>query len=218
MLMKIAITTLLSAVVAGSLYLFSNNSAMSQDSTPAKAPTVAPNHQQITLGAGCFWCTEAIYNRIDGVISSTSGYMGGTRDNPTYNDVISRNTGEVEVVTVVYDPEKVSTEKILEWFWELHDPTQADGQGADVGPQYLSTIFCHTEEQKAAADKSKAVAQKSFKKPIATTVKMAEKFYPAEVYHQDYYRLNKDKNPYCRAVITPKMKKLKLENKKSISE
>ena len=218
MIMKIAITTLLSAVVAGSLFFFSNNTAMSEDKTPAKAPVVAPEHQQITLGAGCFWCTEAVYNRLDGVISSTSGYMGGTRANPTYNDVISNNTGEVEVVTVVYDPKKISTEKILEWFWALHDPTQVDGQGADIGPQYLSAIFCHTDEQKKVAEKSKTSAQKDHKKPIATSIKKATKFHPAEVYHQDYYRLNKNQNPYCRLVITPKMEKLKLENKKDVGE
>ncbi len=216
--MKITITTLLSAVVTGSLFFFSNNTAMSKNKTPAKAPTVVASHKQITLGAGCFWCTEAVYNRINGVISSTSGYMGGTRKNPTYNDVISHNTGEVEVVTVVYDPKKVSSEKIIEWFWELHDPTQVDGQGRDIGPQYLSTIFCHTNEQKKIAEKSKVSVQKNYKKPIVTSIKKADTFYPAEIYHQDYYSLNKNKDPYCRAVITPKMQKLQLENKKNVAK
>jgi len=179
---------------------------------PAAQPIVAEGHEQITLGAGCFWCVEAVYNRLDGVVSSTSGYMGGTRENPTYEDVIRRNTGEIEVVKVVFDPEKISRERILEWFWELHDPTQVDGQGRDIGPQYLTAVFCHSDEQEAAVKLSKQEAQANFKKPIATKIYQAGTFYPAEVYHQDYYRLNKNKNPYCKMVITPKMKKLKLED------
>jgi len=138
--------------------------------------------------------------------------MGGTRENPTYEDVIRRNTGEIEVVKVVFDPEKISRERILEWFWELHDPTQVDGQGRDIGPQYLTAVFCHSDEQEEAVKLSKQEAQANFKKPIATKIYQAGTFYPAEVYHQDYYRLNKNKNPYCKMVITPKMKKLKLED------
>ncbi|MGJ8657976.1 MAG: peptide-methionine (S)-S-oxide reductase MsrA [Akkermansiaceae bacterium] len=179
----------------------------------ATMPVVAEGHQQITLGAGCFWCVEAVYNRLDGIISATSGYMGGTNPKPTYEDVIRENTGEVEVVHIVYNPEKISTETILAWFWKAHDPTQADGQGGDRGPQYLSTIFCHTDEQKKIADTSKVNVQIDFKDPITTNIKMASKFHPAEVYHQDYYRLNKNKNPYCTMVIAPKMEKLNLEDK-----
>ena len=179
-------------------------------------PVLADGHEEITLGAGCFWCVEAVYNRLEGIISTTSGYMGGTRENPTYEDVIERNTGEVEVVKVVFDSKKISSEQVLKWFWELHDPTQADGQGGDIGPQYLSTIFYHSEAQKTAAEKSKTEEQAKFKKPIATQLKKAGKFYPAEVYHQDYYRLSKNKNPYCRAVITPKLEKLKLEDKPEV--
>lgn len=200
--------------ITGTMILFTSNNAMSEEQKkPAAMPIVAEGHQQITLGAGCFWCVEAVYNRLEGVISATSGYMGGTSVKPTYEQVIRQNTGEVEVVHIVYDPEKISTETILAWFWKAHDPTQADGQGGDRGPQYLSTIFCHTDEQKKLADASKAIAQKDFTKPIATNIKMAAKFHPAEVYHQDYYRLNKNKNPYCKMVIAPKMEKLKLEDK-----
>ena len=196
-----------------------NNTAMSDEQKkPAPAPKVEVGQEQITLGAGCFWCVEPVYQRIAGVISSTSGYMGGTRENPTYEDVIRRNTGEVEVVKVVFDPKKISREEVLKWFWKLHDPTQADGQGNDRGPQYLSTIFYDTDEQKLAVEKSKKVAQAEFKKPIATLIKKAGIFYPAEVYHQDYYRLNKNKNPYCRAIIAPKMKKLKLEDKPDVGK
>lgn len=198
--------------ITGTMILFTQNKAMSEEEKkPAAMPVVADGHQQITLGAGCFWCVEAIFDRLDGVVSATSGYMGGTNPQPTYEDVIHRNTGEVEVINVVYDPKKISTEIILEWFWKAHDPTQADGQGADRGPQYLSTIFCHTDEQLKTATTSRKVAQKGFQKPIATSIKKAAKFHPAEVYHQDYYRLNQNKNPYCQAVIAPKMKKLELE-------
>jgi len=200
--------------IAGALILLTKNNAMSDEQKqPAAMPTVAKGHKEITLGAGCFWCVEAVFNRLDGIITATSGYMGGTNPKPTYQDVIYRNTGEVEVVHVVYDPEKISTQSVLEWFWKAHDPTQADGQGGDRGPQYLSTIFCHTEEQAQIARDSKTKAQENFSKPIATNIKMAKKFFPAEVYHQDYYRLNKNKNPYCQAVIAPKIKKLNLEDK-----
>lgn len=200
-------------LITGTMILFTQNTAMSEEQKkPAAMPVVAKGHEQITLGAGCFWCVEAIFNRLDGVVSATSGYMGGSNPKPSYEDVIRRNTGEVEVVHIVYDPKKISTETILEWFWKAHDPTQADGQGADRGPQYLSTIFCASEKQQKIALAAKLKAQKAFKKPIATSIKMAKKFHPAEVYHQDYYRLNKS-NPYCRAVITPKMNKLKLEDK-----
>lgn len=212
--MKTTCTFLLTIAATLALYFTLNNNAMSDEQKkPAAAPKVAAGQEQITLGAGCFWCVEAVYNRLDGVISATSGYMGGTRENPTYEDVIQRNTGEVEVVQVVFDPKKISREQIIKWFWELHDPTQTNGQGGDIGPQYLSTIFYHSDAQKKAAEQSKKEAQAKFKKPIATNLKKAGTFYPAEVYHQDYYRLNKNKNPYCRAVITPKMEKLKLEDK-----
>lgn len=209
------ITKALLAVLAitGTMVLLTQNNAMSDEQKkPAEMPEVAEGQEQITLGAGCFWCVEAIFNRLDGVVSATSGYMGGTNPNPTYEDVIRKNTGEVEVVHVVYDPKKISTETILEWFWKAHDPTQVDGQGADRGPQYLSTIFCQDEKQLKIAMESKAKAQKEFTKPIATSIKMAKKFHPAEIYHQDYYRLNQN-NPYCRAVIAPKMDKLDLEDK-----
>jgi len=193
--------------------------AMSEENNkPAPMPVVKEGQEVITLGAGCFWCVEAVYKRLDGVVSVTSGYMGGTAENPKYEDVIKNNTGEVEVVHIVYDPKKISSAKILEWFWQLHDPTQKNGQGGDVGPQYLSTIFYHSKEQKEIAVKSMATAQENLEKPIATRILVAKKFHPAEVHHQDYYRLNKNKNPYCRAVITPKMEKLKLEDKPDVNE
>jgi peptide-methionine (S)-S-oxide reductase len=181
------------------------------DEKMAEVPAVPEGCEEITLGAGCFWCTEAVYQQIDGVRSVTSGYMGGHVDNPTYEQVCSKKTGHVEVVHVVYDPAKVSLKEILKWFWKLHDPTQADGQGADIGPQYLSTIFTYSAEQKKIAEESKAEAQKGFDTPIATTIRDASTFWPAEDYHQDYYSQNKSRNPYCRAVIVPKLEKLGLE-------
>ncbi len=204
--------------ITATMIFFTQNKAMSDEQKkPAAVPEVAKGHQQITLGAGCFWCVEATFKRLEGVISSTSGYMGGTSTAPTYEDVIRKNTGEVEVVHVVFDPEKISTETILAWFWKVHDPTQADGQGADRGPQYLSTIFCQDEAQVKIAMESKVAAQKDFDKPIATSIKMAKKFYPAELYHQNYFRLNQN-NAYCRNVIAPKMEKLKLEDKPDVAK
>ena len=167
-----------------------------------------------TLGGGCFWCTEAIYQMLPGVKSVTSGYAGGTKENPTYQQVCTGDTGHAEVIQVEFDPKVVSYEKILETFWEAHDPTTLNRQGNDTGTQYRSIILYNNEAQKAAAEKSKAAAQKHFKDPIVTEIVPLKKFYKAEGYHQDYYR-NNSFQPYCRAVIRPKVekfeKKLKTE-------
>ncbi len=178
---------------------------------PAPLPKVPEGAEVITLGAGCFWCIEAAYKQFDGVHSATSGYMGGTVANPTYEQICDGTTGHAEVVHVVYDPQKISTEKILDWFWKLHDPTTLNRQGADIGTQYRSAIFFHTEEQKRIAEASKKAAQENFKDPIVTEITKAETFYPAENYHQDYYFQNKSKG-YCRVVIEPKLKKLNLKH------
>lgn len=167
-------------------------------------------NETITFGTGCFWCTEAIFQQLDGVQSVTSGYMGGHVDNPTYEQISTATTGHAEVVNIVYNPEKISTNKLLEWFWKSHDPTDAGGQGADRGPQYRTIIFYHSDEQKAAATKSKTAAQKLLDKPIATSIEKAKTFFAAEKKHQDFYFNNK-RNGYCRAVIIPKLEKLKLE-------
>src|SRR5213594_2260649 len=159
-----------------------------------------------TLGGGCFWCTEAIYQMLPGVKSVTSGYAGGTKENPTYQQVCTGDTGHAEVIQVEFDPKVVSYEKILETFWEAHDPTTLNRQGADSGTQYRSIILYNNEAQKAAAEKSKAAAQKHFKDPIVTQIVPLKAFYKAEDYHQDYYRSNSDQ-PYCRAVIRPKVEK-----------
>ncbi len=158
------------------------------------------------LGGGCFWCTEAIYQMLPGVKSVTSGYAGGTKENPTYKEVATGSTGHAEVVQIVFDPSKISFEKLLETFWEVHDPTTLNRQGDDVGTQYRSIILYSTEAQKATAEKSKAQAQKLFQSPIVTQIVPLKKFYKAEGYHQDYYRSNPNQ-PYCSLVIRPKVEK-----------
>ncbi len=178
---------------------------------PATPPPVPEGAESIVLGAGCFWCTEAIFQQIPGVISVTSGYMGGTVKNPTYEQVCTGATGHAEVSRVVFDPKKTSLEKILAVFWEAHDPTSLNRQGNDAGTQYRSAIFYNNDAQKQIAEKAKAEAAKEYSKPIVTEITKAGDFYPAENYHQDYYRLNKDRNPYCRVVISPKLKKLGLK-------
>src|SRR5579863_6317685 len=178
---------------------------------PAAIPSVPEGAEVITLGAGCFWCTEAVFQQIPGVLFVTSGYMGGKTPNPTYTEVCTGETGHAEVSRIVYDPKKTSLEKILGVFWEAHDPTSLNRQGADSGTQYRSAIFYTTREQREIAVKAKAEAAKEFSKPIVTEITKAGEFYSAENYHQDYYRLNKNKNPYCSVVISPKLKKLGLK-------
>jgi peptide-methionine (S)-S-oxide reductase len=168
-----------------------------------------------TLGGGCFWCTEALYQMVPGVKSVASGYAGGTTENPTYKDVCSGGTGHAEVIQVEFDPKEVSYDKVLETFWQAHDPTTLNRQGADAGTQYRSIILYNSEAQKVAAEKSKAEAQKHFGRPIVTEIVPLKKFYKAEGYHQNYFRSNSDQ-PYCRAVILPKVQKFekKLEEQK----
>jgi peptide-methionine (S)-S-oxide reductase len=165
-----------------------------------------------TFGAGCFWCVEAVLEQLAGVLDVTSGYMGGSVENPTYRDVCSGTTGHAEVVQVTFDPDVIGYAKLLEYFWKLHDPTTLNRQGNDVGTQYRSAIFYHGEEQRAAAEESLRAmdASGAFDRPIVTEITEAGSFYPAEGYHQDYYRQNREQ-PYCRAVIVPKLDKLGLE-------
>src|SRR5260370_27044477 len=167
-----------------------------------------------TFGGGCFWCTEAIFQMLPGVKSVTSGYAGGTKENPTYKEVCTGQTGHAEVIQIEFDPKIVSYETILSTFWEAHDPTTLNRQGADSGTQYRSIILYSNEDQKAAAEKSKAEAQKSFHSPIVTEIVPLKKFYKGEGYHQDYYRNNSDA-PYCRAVIRPKVEKYEKKLKES---
>ena len=163
-----------------------------------------------TLGAGCFWCVEAVFQNLNGVVSVTSGYSGGAVKNPSYKEVCTGQTGHAEVCNVVYDPSKVSFDEILEVFWKTHDPTTMNQQGNDVGTQYRSAIFYHTQEQKELAEKYKQElnASGAFDNPIVTEIAPYTNFYKAEDYHQNYFNENGDQ-PYCRFVIQPKVEKFK---------
>ena len=160
-----------------------------------------------TLGGGCFWCVEAVYERLPGIISVVSGYAGGQTENPTYEEIGTGRTGHAEVVQIAYDPSKISYEKIIDLFWDAHDPTTLNRQGADTGPQYRSIILTENDDQMRIANESKTRAQSKSKSPIVTEIVPLTKFYPAEDYHQDFYREN-PMHPYNQAVIRPKLKKL----------
>lgn len=155
--------------------------------------------ERATFGAGCFWGVEYVFRRVPGVIQAVSGYSGGHVENPTYRQVCSDTTGHAEVVQVSFDPEQVSYDQLLEVFWAMHDPTQVDRQGPDIGSQYRSAIFTHSDEQRVAAERSKARAQVRFDQPIATQIEPFEAFWPAEDYHQEYYEKN-GKEPYCHVL------------------
>jgi len=163
-----------------------------------------------TFGNGCFWCTEAIFQQLEGVVSVTSGYSGGHVNNPTYKEVCNGTTGHAEVLQVVYDPAKITFDELLEVFWQTHDPTTLNRQGNDVGPQYRSVVFYHNDEQKEKSEKYKAELDKSgaFNNPIVTEISPFSKFYAAENYHQDYYNQN-GAQPYCNIVIRPKVEKFR---------
>ena len=166
-----------------------------------------PKEEKAVFGAGCFWCVEAVFQRIDGVTSVTAGYAGGTVPNPTYEAVCTGETGHAEVIQITYNPAIVGYERLLRIFWECHDPTTLNRQGADVGTQYRSAVFTSTEQQRQLAEISKREAQKNFQDPIVTEILPLDRFYPAEEYHQDYFT-NNPGAPYCRFIITPKLKKL----------
>jgi peptide-methionine (S)-S-oxide reductase len=163
-----------------------------------------------TFGAGCFWCVEAIYQQVNGVISVASGYSGGSVPHPTYSDVCTGTTGHAEVCQIVYDPSVVSYDELLEVFWQTHDPTTLNRQGADVGTQYRSVVFYHNAYQKERAEyyKKKLNEENAFGKPVVTEIAPYTEFYKAEEYHQDYYNQNSGQG-YCRLVIQPKLEKFK---------
>jgi peptide-methionine (S)-S-oxide reductase len=160
------------------------------------------------FGEGCFWCTEAFFQRLEGVYKVESGYGGGFIENPTYEQVCDKNTGHVELARIVYDPSKISYDELLEVFWKTHDPTTMDRQGNDVGPQYKSVIYYENEEQKQKALHYKEKLDKSgaWDRPIVTAIEPFKNFYPAENYHQNYYNDNQNQG-YCRFVIAPKLEK-----------
>lgn len=189
--------------------LFACNSEKSYKAMRSSIINPAERTDTATFGTGCFWCTEAIFEQLNGVLNVTSGYSGGKVPNPTYKEVCTGETGHAECVQVVYEPNKITYDELLEVFFQVHDPTSLNRQGADVGTQYRSAIFYHNKEQKEKAEFYKNELDKSgaYNKPIVTEVSAFTKFYPAEDYHQEYYELNKNTNPYCSVVIRPKLEK-----------
>lgn len=167
-----------------------------------------PNTETAVLGGGCFWCLEAVFDKLEGVISVESGYMGGHVDKPTYRQVCEGDTGHVEVVRVNFDRDKLSYDDVLEVFFAIHDPTTLNRQGNDVGDQYRSVIFYNSEEQRqeAQAAIARLNAAHAFPGPIVTTVEPAQQFHMAEEYHQEYFTSN-PYQPYCQLVVSPKVKK-----------
>lgn len=164
-----------------------------------------------TFANGCFWCTEAIFEELDGVISAVSGYTGGSTKNPSYKEVCSGSTGHAECIQIAYDPKRISFDELLEVFWKTHDPTTLNRQGNDVGTQYRSGVFYHNEEQRIKAQGYKEALDLSgaWSNPIVTEISPFTIFYPAEDYHQQYMELNGNSNPYCQFVIQPKLDKFR---------
>ena len=173
--------------------------------------TNSPKTDTATFANGCFWCTEAIFEELKGVARAVSGYSGGASKNPTYKEVCTGQTGHAECLQIIYDPAVISFDELLEVFWETHDPTTLNKQGADEGTQYRSAVFYHSAEQKEKAEKYKAELDKSgaFNKPIVTEITAYTDFYPAENYHQQYFDNNENNNPYCKIVIRPKLDKFR---------
>lgn len=184
--------------------------AMSTAPGATEPAVAAPAVERLTLGGGCFWCVEAVYEELRGVNAAVSGYAGGQVDHPTYKQVTSGLTGHAEVVQISFDPKVISRDTLLKVFFTVHDPTTLNRQGADVGTQYRSVAFFETPEQKAAIEKAIAEvnAEGAWGKAAVTEVAPLEKFWPAEDYHQQYYELNGEA-PYCSYVIAPKIKKFR---------
>ena len=191
---------LLAATAAG----LSQNTKMNTSTARSSATN---GLELATLGGGCFWCVEAVFQRIHGVKSVASGYAGGKKESPTYEEVCTGKSGHAEVIQIQFDPTQVAYEKILEVFWLAHDPTTLNRQGADVGTQYRSVIFYHSDQQKQLAEKSKQQAAAHFKDPIVTQIVPLPSFYKAEKYHQSYFN-NNPSAPYCSYVIRPKLDKV----------
>ena len=182
-----------------------NNSSSTSEAT-AVTDSSQSNEAVATFAGGCFWCTEAVFEKMTGVTDVVSGYIGGQVPNPTYKQVCGKKTGHAEAVEIYYDPEQVSYEELLKVFFTTHDPTTKNRQGADEGPQYRSAVFIHDAEQQAVSEKVIKELSTEFRSPIVTTLERATTFYPAEEYHQDYFRRNPNAG-YCRAVVALKVKK-----------
>lgn len=183
------------------LPIFLSTMSLSAETKPTS------EHQFATIGGGCFWCIEAVFQRVPGVIHSVSGYSGGQTLNPTYEDICSHRSGHAEVVQLEFDPAVITYEKLLGIFFEAHDPTTLNRQGNDVGDQYRSVIFYHDEEQQKAAARAKIAAQAHYQEPIVTEIVPLKKFWRAEDYHQDYFNQHPNQG-YCAFVIKPKVDKL----------
>lgn len=208
----------LTVIALGAILATQEGSMKTGTPTPQATPedsaktTDAANTEQATFGAGCFWCVEAVFDRLPGVLNVESGYSGGKTPDPTYKQVCSGRTGHAEVVRITYDPSQVAYEQLLDLFWRMHDPTTLNRQGADVGSQYRSVVFYHNDAQREAAETMKRKLDQSdtFDDPIVTEISPAAEFYPAEDYHQDYFENNRNA-PYCRIVIAPKLRKLDMD-------
>ncbi len=216
--MKNMLKLSMTSFVIGLFSLISCAQKKTKDKMSTPSQTASASHSPstevtdtATFANGCFWCTEAIFEQLDGVISATSGYTGGQTKNPTYKEVCTGETGHAECLQIVYDPAKISFDELLEVFWETHDPTTLNRQGGDVGTQYRSGIFYHNEEQKQKAEKYKTDLDKSgaFDNPIVTEITPFTVFYTAENYHQEYFENNENNNPYCKVVIRPKVDKFR---------
>ena len=217
---RTALSWLAAAILAGAfafVYLYNPSTVMSATSpTPAnpassaqkKGPPPA-NLETAIFATGCFWCSQAVLERIPGVWEATCGYTGGNVTNPSYQQVCTGKTGHAEATQVRFDPKVISYEELLDWFWHMHDPTTLNRQGYDEGTQYRSAIFYFNDAQRVAAEKSKTAAQKDFKDKIVTEITKATAFYVAEDYHQEYFNNNSSQG-YCQAIISPKLAKLKL--------
>lgn len=184
-----------------------NTNAAEKVNTETAKPTATAN-QKIVVGGGCYWCVEAVFQRLEGVKAVKSGFSGGHVKNPTYEQVCRENTGHVEVVQIEFDPAVLTLDKLLDVFFVSHDPTTLNRQGRDVGESYRSVIFYANDDQKKAAEAAKVRAKSEWKDPIVTEISPFKEFYAAEDYHQNYFNLNKDKNPYCSIIIAPKLNKL----------
>ncbi len=203
--MKLRILSLLLLCVAAVSAFAANDKKPMKDSA---ATDSGKAKETITMGGGCFWCMEAVFQRLKGVKKVVSGFAGGTVANPSYKAVCTGETGHAEVVQIEFDPTVLPLEKLLEVFFAAHDPTTLNRQGHDSGTQYRSVLFYENDQQKEAMEKAKQKAQGDFKDPIVTEIVPFKAFYTAEGYHQNYYNQNADSNPYCAVVIRPKLQKL----------
>lgn len=208
--MKVVLRFWMVLLCFGTIACGQSQSMEKRNSTENKKAMGSGKIEVATLGAGCFWCVEAAFMQLNGVESAKSGYSGGHIKNPSYKEVCNGNTGHAEVVQIKFDPAIISFAEILEVFFTVHDPTQLNRQGNDIGTQYRSAVFFHSEEQKQIALKAIEAANEThtWSNPVVTEVTAFEAFYPAEEYHDNYYNLHTDQ-PYCSMVITPKMEKFK---------